>query len=46
VTAPVVVGLATLVGLVRLEARLPDWRSDDAIFAAALRVDPRTPTRI
>jgi len=38
--APVAVGLATLVGLVRLEARLPDWRSDDAIFAAALRVDP------
>src|SRR5205814_1304291 len=38
--APVAVGLATLVGLVRLEARLPDWRSDDAIFTAALRVDP------
>lgn len=37
---PIVVGLATLVGLVRLEARLPDWESDDAIFAAALRVDP------
>ena len=39
-SAPVAVGLATLVGLVRLEARLPDWRSDDAIFAAALRVNP------
>jgi hypothetical protein len=39
-SAPVAVGLATLVGLVRLEARLPDWRSDDAIFAAALQVDP------
>jgi Tetratricopeptide repeat len=39
-SAPVVVGIATLVGLVRLEARLPDWRSDDAIFAAALRVNP------
>jgi hypothetical protein len=38
--APVVVGLATLVGLVRLEARLPDWRSDDALFAAALQVNP------
>jgi hypothetical protein len=38
--APVVVGLVTLAGLVRLEARLPDWRSDDAIFAAALRVNP------
>jgi hypothetical protein len=39
-SAPLAVGLATLVGLVRLEARLPDWRSDDALFAAALRVDP------
>jgi hypothetical protein len=39
-SAPVAVGIATFVGLVRLEARLPDWRSDDAIFAAALQVDP------
>jgi hypothetical protein len=39
-SAPVAVGLAMLVGLVRLEARLPDWRSDDALFAAALRVNP------
>ncbi len=39
-SAPVAVGLAMLVGLVRLELRLPDWRSDDAIFAAALRVNP------
>jgi hypothetical protein len=38
--APLAVALATLVGLVRLEARLPDWRSNDALFAAALRVDP------
>jgi peptidoglycan/LPS O-acetylase OafA/YrhL len=43
-SVPVVVGLATLVGLVRLEARLPDWRSDDTIFAAALRSIPKTPT--
>src|SRR5262249_34252224 len=42
-SAPVVVGLATLIGLVRLEARLPDWRSDEAPFAAALRVDPEDP---
>ena len=41
--APVVVGLATLVGLVRLEARLPDWQSDDALFTAALRVNPEDP---
>lgn len=38
--APIAVGLAALVGLLRLEARLPDWRSDDALFAAALRADP------
>jgi hypothetical protein len=38
--APLAVGLAALVGLVRVEARLPDWQSDDAIFAAALRVNP------
>jgi hypothetical protein len=40
-SAPVAVGLAMLVGLVRLEARLPDWQSDDALFAAALRVNPQ-----
>ena len=39
-SAPVAVGLVTLAGLVRLEARLPDWRSDGAVFAAALRVHP------
>lgn len=37
---PILVGLLVLIGLVRLEARLPDWRSDDALFTAALRVDP------
>jgi Flp pilus assembly protein TadD len=39
-SAPVVVAVALLIGLVRLETRLPDWQSDDAIFAAALRVNP------
>ena len=39
-TVPAVVGLAVLVGVLRIELRLPDWRSDAAIFAAALRVDP------
>jgi protein O-mannosyl-transferase len=38
--APLAIGVALLIGLVRLEGRLPDWRSDDALFAAALRVDP------
>jgi len=42
-SAPVAVGLAMLVGLVRLEARLPDWRSEDALFAAAVRVNPDDP---
>lgn len=37
---PVAVGVLTLIGLVRVERRLPDWRSDDALFAAALEVDP------
>jgi protein O-mannosyl-transferase len=39
-SAPAAIGIATLIGLVRLEARLPDWRSDDTLFAAALQVDP------
>lgn len=39
-SAPVAVGLVTLIGFARLEARLPDWRSGDALFAAALQVDP------
>src|SRR5262249_51754520 len=39
----VAVGLAVLVGLIRLEVRLPDWRSDEAIFAAAFQVNPEDP---
>jgi protein O-mannosyl-transferase len=39
-SALVVVGLMTLAGLVRLEAHLPSWRSNEAIFAAAQQEDP------
>ena len=38
--APVAVGLIALVGLVRVERRLPEWRGDGAVFAAALEVNP------
>ena len=37
---PVVVGLVATFGLVRVEARLPDWQSDTALFTAAVRIDP------
>jgi tetratricopeptide (TPR) repeat protein len=38
--APVAAGALALLGLVRVERRLPDWRGDETLFAAALRVDP------
>ncbi|HYD40210.1 MAG TPA: hypothetical protein VEB43_05230 [Anaeromyxobacter sp.] len=41
--APAVVALATARGIVLVEARLPDWRTDDALFEAALRVNPEDP---
>ncbi len=40
VLAPAVVALVTIVGVVRLEARLPEWLNDTEVFAAALRVNP------
>jgi tetratricopeptide (TPR) repeat protein len=41
VAAPAaVVCLATLLGLFRLEARVPDWLTDDTLFSASLRVNP------
>jgi tetratricopeptide (TPR) repeat protein len=40
VASPTAVCLVTLLGLFRLEARVPDWRADDTLFAAALRVNP------
>lgn len=41
--APAAVAAATLLGLVHVEARLPEWRTDQTLFAAALRVDPTDP---
>jgi hypothetical protein len=35
--------LAVAAGAVASMRRLPDWVSDDALFSAALRVDPRDP---
>jgi tetratricopeptide (TPR) repeat protein len=43
IVVPAVVVIVTLIGLVRLEQRLPDWRSDDALWAAAVRVNPLDP---
>lgn len=37
---PALLALVTAFGAVRLELRLPDWRTDDTLFAAALRVNP------
>lgn len=38
---PLVVGGLIIYGLVLVERRLPDWKSDDALWSAALRVDPQ-----
>ena len=39
----VAVGLTVVIGIFRLEGRLPDWHSDYTLWTAALRVDPRDP---
>jgi Flp pilus assembly protein TadD len=38
-----VVGVLIVVGLFLVERRLPDWKSDNALWSAALRVDPQDP---
>jgi tetratricopeptide (TPR) repeat protein len=43
VIVPSVVVVVAVLGLVRLEQRLPDWQSDDTLWAAALRVTPLDP---
>lgn len=43
VVVPAAVGVVIVLGLVQLEQRLPDWRNDDTLWAAALRVDPLDP---
>lgn len=40
---PSVVVLLILVGLVFVEKRLPDWKNDEALWSAALRVNPQDP---
>ncbi len=39
-TVPAAVGVLAVVGLFRMELRLPQWRDDGTIFAAALAVNP------
>jgi hypothetical protein len=40
IIVPGVVVVMTVLGIVRLEQRLPDWQSDDTLWSAALRTDP------
>ncbi len=41
IAVPSVVGILIIFGLILVERRLPDWKSDDALWSAALRVDPQ-----
>jgi tetratricopeptide (TPR) repeat protein len=41
IAVPSMVAVLILYGLVLVERRLPDWKNDDALWSAALRVDPR-----
>jgi Flp pilus assembly protein TadD len=43
VVVPAAVGIVVLLGIVRIERRLPDWRSNDTLWAAALKVNPLDP---
>ncbi len=43
IAVPAAVGIVIALGLVQLEQRLPDWQSDETLWAAALRVDPLDP---
>jgi protein O-mannosyl-transferase len=43
VVVPAAVGIVMLLGIFRLERRLPDWQSNDTLWAAALRTDPLDP---
>ncbi|MBN2442518.1 MAG: hypothetical protein JXJ04_14280 [Spirochaetales bacterium] len=43
ILVPAVFGVVIVIGLVRVEQRLPDWRSDDTLWSAALRVNPLDP---
>jgi protein O-mannosyl-transferase len=43
IAVPSVAGVLIIYGLILVELRLPDWKSDDALWSAALRVDPQDP---
>jgi tetratricopeptide (TPR) repeat protein len=43
IAVPAAVGVLIMVGLVLVERRLPDWKSDNTLWSAALRVDPQDP---
>jgi len=43
ILVPAVVGVVIILGLFQVEGRLPDWKNDDTLWSAALRVDPRDP---
>jgi protein O-mannosyl-transferase len=43
IIVPAVLGIVIILGLVRVEQRLPDWKNDDTLWTAALRVDPLDP---
>lgn len=43
IAVPAVFGVSIVAGLVLVERRLPEWKSDSTLWAAALRVDPRDP---
>lgn len=43
IAVPIIVGIMIILGLVQLELRLPDWRNDDKLWKAAIRVDSLDP---
>jgi hypothetical protein len=43
IAVPAVFGIMIVLGLIQLEQRLPDWKSDSTLWTAALRVDPIDP---
>jgi len=43
IAVPVLVGIVLIFGIIQLELRLPDWRDDNRLWKAALRVEPNDP---
>lgn len=42
-TTPALFAALIIVGLMFVQQRLPEWKNDDALWSAALRVDPQDP---